>query len=318
VKENTMANTESRPPKKQPLVSVGIPTFNRPEGLSRVLQCIHKQTYRNIEVIVSDNCTPGETVSQLMNSMASNDDRFHYFRQDKNIGAIANFEFVLHKSSGKYFFWTADDDLCEENFIERIVTVLEENPDIALCTSDVKIIKEDDTLLSISKLDSIRISNNWKRARRFFFYYPTSNIFFCIYGIFRTDALKECGLKYASGWKGVAIYAEIVFLAAFSQWGRVVSIPEELKYFRHHHASETTSEHKKMSALDEFMLHLLNRLRLCKIAVASDNSWIDKFSLLWAVFISFLKNLKPPKFIVYSIPKPVRVWLKQNVFWFLR
>jgi glycosyltransferase involved in cell wall biosynthesis len=318
VKENIMANIESSPTQNQPLVSVGIPTFNRPEGLARVLQCIQKQTYRNIEVIVSDNCTPREEVNRLMDSIVSSDARFQYFRQDKNIGAIANFEFVLHKSSGKYFFWTADDDLCEENFVERIVMVLEENPDVALCTSDVKIIKEDDTLLSISKLDSIRISSDWKTARRLFFYYPTSNMFFCIYGIFRTDALKQCGLEYASGWKGIAIYAEIVFLAAFSQWGRIVSIPEELKYFRHHHASETTSQHKQMSAWNEFMLHFLNRLRLCKIAMAAENSWVDRFPLLWAIFISFLKNLKPPKFIVYSIPKRARVWLKQNIFWFLR
>jgi glycosyltransferase involved in cell wall biosynthesis len=273
-----MAKIEPLSQQTQPLVSVGIPTFNRPEGLARVLHCIQKQTYRNIEVIVSDNCTPGEAVNQLMNSMVSNDGRFHYFRQDKNIGAIPNFEFVLQKSNGEYFFWTADDDLCEENFIERIVAVLEKSPDVALCTSDVKIIKEDDTLLSISKLNSIRISNDWKQARRQFFYYPTSNMFFCIYGIFRTDALKQCSLKYVSGWKGIVSYSEVVFLAAFTQWGRVVSIPEELKYFSHHDSSETTFERNKMSVLDELMQHMLNRSRLCKIALASDNSWMTSFS----------------------------------------
>ncbi|MGH8052127.1 MAG: glycosyltransferase family 2 protein, partial [Arenimonas sp.] len=218
-----MATIESGSDQSQPLVSVGIPTFNRPEGLSRVLQCIQKQTYKNIEVIVSDNCTPGEKINQLMNSIVSGDGRFRYFRQENNIGVVANFEFVLCKSSGKYFLWAADDDLCEENFIERIVTVLEEGPDIVLCTSDVKIINNDDTLLSISKLESIRVSNNWKRARRFFFYYPTSNLFFCIYGIFRTEALKHCGIEYVTGWKKIPIFAEVVFLAKFSELGRIVS-----------------------------------------------------------------------------------------------
>lgn len=312
-----MAAKKSATKENQPLVSVGIPTFSRPKELLAAIKCIQNQTYNNLEIIVSDNCTPGEEVDNLMSAIVQNDERVRYFKQAENIGATANFEFVLEKASGKYFFWTADDDLCEESFVERIVIVLDENPDIALCTPDVRIINEDDNLLSISKLDSIRISNNWKIARRVFFYYPTSNMFFCIYGIFKTDALKQCGLKHTHGWKGIALYTESVFLAAFSQWGRIVSIPEQLKYFRHHHASETTFQHKKMSALDELILHLLNRWRLCKIALASDNSWVDKFSLLWAVFVSFLKNLKPPKFIVYSIPKPVRVWLKQNVFWFL-
>ena len=40
-----------------PMVTVGIPTFNRPEGLERTLACITKQTYTNLEIIVSDNCS---------------------------------------------------------------------------------------------------------------------------------------------------------------------------------------------------------------------------------------------------------------------
>lgn len=40
-----------------PLVSVGIPTYNRPEGLRQTLECITRQTYKNLEIIVSDNCS---------------------------------------------------------------------------------------------------------------------------------------------------------------------------------------------------------------------------------------------------------------------
>ena len=40
-----------------PLVTVGIPTYNRPKGLERTLQCILNQTYANLEIIISDNCS---------------------------------------------------------------------------------------------------------------------------------------------------------------------------------------------------------------------------------------------------------------------
>ncbi|MBU4370171.1 glycosyltransferase [Patescibacteria group bacterium] len=44
----------------QQLVSVGIPTYNRPESLRRTLECITSQTYKNLEIIISDNCSPNQ------------------------------------------------------------------------------------------------------------------------------------------------------------------------------------------------------------------------------------------------------------------
>ncbi len=45
---------------KQQLVSILIPTYNRPEGLRRALKCITGQTYKNLEIIVSDDGYPFE------------------------------------------------------------------------------------------------------------------------------------------------------------------------------------------------------------------------------------------------------------------
>jgi len=41
--------------KTQPLVTVGVPTYNRPKGLKRALNSLVNQTYQNLEIIVSDN-----------------------------------------------------------------------------------------------------------------------------------------------------------------------------------------------------------------------------------------------------------------------
>jgi glycosyltransferase involved in cell wall biosynthesis len=102
----------------QPLVSVGIPTFNRPEGLRRTLRLICGQTYRNLEVLVSDNASPGMKTQEIAQEFATADQRIKYFRQPANIGPIANFRFVLEKASGEYFMWAADDDEWDAKFIE--------------------------------------------------------------------------------------------------------------------------------------------------------------------------------------------------------
>ena len=108
----------SVPCEQRPLVSVGIPTFNRPRGLKRTLELISRQTYSNLEIIVSDNASPGLDTEEVVRQFASTDARIKYHRQQQNIGPIANFRFVLANASGDYFMWAADDDEWDAKFVE--------------------------------------------------------------------------------------------------------------------------------------------------------------------------------------------------------
>jgi glycosyltransferase involved in cell wall biosynthesis len=107
----------------KPLVSVGIPTFNRPKGLRRTLEFICGQTYPNLEILVSDNASPGSETESVAREFSAQDKRIKYFRQPTNIGPIANFRFVLAKASGDYFMWAADDDEWDARFIETCLAV---------------------------------------------------------------------------------------------------------------------------------------------------------------------------------------------------
>jgi len=101
-----------------PLVSVGIPTYNRPEGLERTLQQITNQTYKNLEIIVSNNASEDHRVQEVINRYQSVDSRIISFLQKENIGLEKNFKFVLQKASADFFMWAADDDEWHPYFIE--------------------------------------------------------------------------------------------------------------------------------------------------------------------------------------------------------
>lgn len=109
-----------------PLVSVGIPTYDRPQGLRRTLGCITYQSYKNLEIIVSDNCSQGTETEQVVREFMRDDPRVKYYRQNENKGPLANFRFVLEMASGKYFMWAADDDMWVSTFIEQLVYLLEQ------------------------------------------------------------------------------------------------------------------------------------------------------------------------------------------------
>ena len=105
----------------KPLVSVGLPIYNRPEGLRRTLECFINQTYKNIEIIIADNCSPDSEVEKIAREYASKDDRISYYRHDKNKGWGFNTNFVIDKAQGDYFLRATDDDWWDKDFIREIM-----------------------------------------------------------------------------------------------------------------------------------------------------------------------------------------------------
>ena len=99
-----------------PLVTIAIPTYNRANGyLRNAIECALRQTYQNVEIVVSDNCSSDNTEDVVK---GFSDQRVRYFRQQVNIGANNNFNFCLERANGKYLLLLHDDDLIDDDFIE--------------------------------------------------------------------------------------------------------------------------------------------------------------------------------------------------------
>jgi glycosyltransferase involved in cell wall biosynthesis len=114
--------------KNPPRVSIGLPTYNRPELLALVLECFRHQTFEDFELIVSDNASPNPEVRRLCERCVEQDSRFRYVRQPVNQGAEKNFWYVYDQASAPLFMWAADDDLWPLDFLEKAVVALEANP----------------------------------------------------------------------------------------------------------------------------------------------------------------------------------------------
>ncbi|KAB8314575.1 glycosyltransferase family 2 protein [Tolypothrix campylonemoides VB511288] len=142
---------------QEPLVSVIIPTYNRPDYLKQAITSAVKQTYRNIEIIVSDNCSP-ESPQALVESFG--DSRIRFFRQAKNVGMFANQMNAFKMAQGKYVASLHDDDMWNEDFLEKLVPPLEENPNAILAFCDQYIID------SQGKIDGSGTEENSRAYKR--------------------------------------------------------------------------------------------------------------------------------------------------------
>ena len=90
-----------------PLVSIIIPTYNRPEYLQRAVQSSLKQTYKNIEVIIIDDHS-GYDVSRVIDGFQDN--RLKLYRNETNQGSVISRNRGFGRSSGSYINFLDDDD----------------------------------------------------------------------------------------------------------------------------------------------------------------------------------------------------------------
>lgn len=185
---------------KNPLVTVGIPTFNRPTSLQRVLNCICQQTYTNLEIIVSDNASPGEETKRVVEDCMAQDGRIRYFCQLSNLGSNSNFQFVLNTASGEFFLWMSDDDWRDKSYIEVLLKELQANDDAVLAFCDIAVLDEQgcrrDDFYS-TYLPYLRQFTSDKRAVRLAKYFLQDESFGkanLMYGLMRSCAIKRISL----------------------------------------------------------------------------------------------------------------------------
>jgi len=123
--------------KKDPLVTIGIPTYNGGSAVKRAVASVLAQTYSNIEIAISDNASDNETAF-ICRQLAKAYSCVRYFRQTHNIGMQSNFNFLLKHAEGKYFMWLADDDVLGNDALVRYVDFLEENPSYSIVSGAIE------------------------------------------------------------------------------------------------------------------------------------------------------------------------------------
>jgi glycosyltransferase involved in cell wall biosynthesis len=180
------SSTSSLADSPAPLVSIGMPVYNGAKYIHGALDALLKQTYAHFELIISDNASTDET-GAICQELAQKDARIRYIRQEKNIGIIPNFHYVLSEAEGKYFMWAAHDDRWDPRFLERTLAVLERDSTCGLAFSNYIVRNLDsgtETKYEVSSSES-------KSA---IFNYLTQIIKMrpsLIYGLFRFDKIKD-------------------------------------------------------------------------------------------------------------------------------
>jgi glycosyltransferase involved in cell wall biosynthesis len=209
----------------KPLVGVGLPVYNGQEFLSDAIESVLAQTFRDFQLIISDNASTDRT-EEICREYASKDARVSYHRATENRGIAWNYNRVFELSSNEYFMWFSHDDVLASSYIERCLEVLRSDPTIVLCFSNWGEIDGAGKLLHTYKsrvvMDSPNCSERFRAA-------------------IRLDHLCEpwCGLTRSAIAKKTGLYGSFadydrVLFAELGLHGRFLEISEALFLRREH------------------------------------------------------------------------------------
>lgn len=149
---------------EKPLLSVFIPAYNIPEYTRKSVRSIIDQTYRPIEVVVSDDCSPVslESLIQEFRYHESSDFTIRYFRQKLNLGGVSNAIFGFDQCSGKYIVNMHHDDWwTDRSYLSEAVDLMEKNPHCCLCVANTEVEKSDGQVMMRIPPD-LDAKNKWR------------------------------------------------------------------------------------------------------------------------------------------------------------
>lgn len=109
-----------------PLVSIIVPVYNRAHLLRRTIGCLTNQSYKNLEIILIDDCSVDDVEAAVQDL---NDSRITLIKMELNRGASAARNIGIANSSGDLIAFHDSDDICVFDKVERQVKTLLELSD---------------------------------------------------------------------------------------------------------------------------------------------------------------------------------------------
>ncbi len=175
-------------------VFVGIPCYNRPDGLADTIRCLQQQTHQKWIALICDNASPNPEVESVSRRAAEEDSRIRYHRHTENIGIISNFRFAAMSSDQTYFMWASDDDLWHPNFMAENLHQLHQHANSNLSFGAVQVINlNGDEIYEFPPFKQLRSTGDRDSDIKRYLNEPEklgkANLF---YGLFRSESLKQC------------------------------------------------------------------------------------------------------------------------------
>jgi glycosyltransferase involved in cell wall biosynthesis len=203
-----------------PVVSIGLPVYNGEATLRRALDALLAQDFTDFELIISDNASTDGTRA-ICEEYAARDERIRYHRNEKNLGAAANYNRVAELARGEFFRWAAHDDLCDPSHLKRCMQAMRDAPPGTVLCYPCTLIIDGEEQVTEKYEDGIGCVDSRPHVR---LGVVLRELVLCnsVMGLMRLEALRKTRLiaRFRS--------SDVLLLSELAMLGPVVEIPEYL------------------------------------------------------------------------------------------
>jgi glycosyltransferase involved in cell wall biosynthesis len=266
------------------MVSVIIPTYNRPQLLEETLTSVKNQSFQKWECIVV-NDGKDERTEKMVRKIMEEDNRFRFFQRPGNFkkGACGCRNFGFMKSSGKYIQWLDDDDLLSRDKLEKQVHYLEEKG-----SQNYFVTCDWDYLWPGKKFNPIRIVDEEYIRPKDFFNRIRSKMSFIPPHCYLTP---RCMILSAGLWN-----SDLLINQDAEFFTRILINSERLYHVENCHVLYRTHDMGRISERggNEVFDSLINSFRLIYAHLASQNFESDSY-FKWKMLKLVLPNWKSSK-----------------------
>ncbi len=215
-----------------PLVTIGLPAYNRERYLRLSLDSLLSQTYRNFELIISDNASTDST-GDICREYADADPRIRYYRNARNVGNPGNFNRIVELTRTPFLKWSTTDDLWEPTFLEKAMEVILRDESIALCYPKTMVIDSEGANATPYE-DKLHLMQD-DPADRFLTLLQNIGLAHQHLGVIRMSCLRRTRLLAPH------VASDLNLLAELSLYGKFYELPERLFSRRFHPTSGSWS-----------------------------------------------------------------------------
>jgi glycosyltransferase involved in cell wall biosynthesis len=215
-----------------PKVSVCMPSYNRKEYTTEVIDSVLAQSFSDFEIVITDDCST-DGVVEVIKDYASKDNRIRLYNNGSILGVYGNLNRAICLSRGEYIKPICNDDLLARRCLEVFVDIMDKTPNVSLVTSFTKAFGMDDTVRDDKFFPGTGLLDG-KKARKSLFF--DGNWPGCPSSVMFRRGDLHIGL-FNRMWK--------YWLGDLDMWMRILNVgdayvvPEILSFLRIHDKSES-------------------------------------------------------------------------------
>lgn len=231
-----------------PLISIVIATCNGARYFSEQLESVLSQTYKNLEVIISDDCSEDETL-KIARKFTALDGRIRLFSNEKRLGIAINFLKALEHCRGDYICFCDQDDYWRDNKVACLLKLMKQDEETMLVYSDLEVCDDDlnQTHSSFWKMSAIQPVQGELDARILL-----RNLAPGCSMMFRR-AVMENLLNYSTN--SPLLHDHLAFVTS-CRMGKVLFTKEKLVKYRQHSMNVIGAGRKSSFAVNNFVIEI--------------------------------------------------------------